>query len=198
MNVFKIIHEKLVPSVVLVALVGAILKTTLGCSPAAELGPGNTIRVVIPKGSHEAVGVRIKNSKLRVSFEPTCRYTLTGDDQIDINKLFGVGFLNGLRNHRWLSARWGWYYEPQSDRIILAAYSYKAGNRSIKELAKMGIGEVVELGLNITERGFEYSIEGEVVHVEEVEVKGMAYPLGVYFGGNQKAPHTMHINFTQL
>jgi len=47
-----------------------------------------------------------------VTFTESCRYDLKTADQLDVNKLCGIGYLPG---HHKESARFGWRYNKEMD-----------------------------------------------------------------------------------
>lgn len=139
--------------------------------------------------------------KMTVCFTESCKYELEGEDQHDINKLFGFGY----GYHHTDSDRFGWRWNPEKEKIELVTYSYVSGKRiSSEHIAWVDIDEEVELGLwvhtenNIYQRWVVFSIiqNGK----KSVTPRGYAtkrpwfkYSLGLYFGGNRRAPQTIKI-----
>ena len=131
-----------------------------------------------------------------VRFDQSCAYNIEGVDMLDTNKLFGVGY---FPNHHKHSARFGWRYVTETNRIMLSAYCYVNGERSIKDIVDVKLNEWVVCRLRIeygkylfdvitTNRDYAYTR-----YVEHGHDKKLSYPLGVYFGGNNPAPKTMTI-----
>lgn len=135
-----------------------------------------------------------------VTFGYGCNYTLPGEDQLDTNKLFGIGY---FFNHHKESARFGWYY--YEGKIHINAYLYINGKRIIDELCILPIGHKGDLSLIIENSfyTFKVNIHGNGIVLAEksypfTHKKKWSYYLGIYFGGNRPAPQTMNIEITNL
>lgn len=136
-----------------------------------------------------------------IQFDDTIKYNI-GEDQLDVNKLFGFSY--GL--HHVDSDRIGFRYIIETNNVELVLYSYEKGTRlKTHSLCKVEIGEKVSISLyvGLNEDG---KREGRVKIVSETrgvivdetfirEVKNpwIKYTLGLYFGGNRRAPHTINI-----
>lgn len=184
-------------------LLGAVLKTMMGCSPLLDATPGKDILVVFGKGSHQPVGnVRLRGDAFRVRFTPSCRYILQGDDQIDSNKLFGWGYLNSKGGHKANSARWGWYYEPTTDRIALVAYSYYHSKRNIDVVAYCRINDAPALRLAENGANYLYEVWVNDSYFKQQQPRDnrlqIRYYLGPYFGGNNPAPQQITLQYTPI
>ncbi|THU34236.1 hypothetical protein FAM09_24775 [Niastella caeni] len=139
-----------------------------------------------------------------VKFEESCRYDLQSGDQYDINKLVGIGY---LPNHHKHSARFGWSYQLETGKIELHAYCYVNGARVKKSIALCDIGKDYRIGLRISSFGyhftcdekhaFNYQGKGYVI-IAHRHKKKFCYRLGIYFGGNQPAPHEMEIQIIKV
>lgn len=137
-----------------------------------------------------------------VKFDDTARYNLGTPDQFDINKLFGVGFLH----HHYDSARFGWRYIPDLDKIELLAYMYKSGTR-INEwdeqihLCLIDIGKKYELSLHVEKENYRFIVWDIRMNTKVCNkifsrpkiFKWFGYLLRPYFGGNRTAPHDINI-----
>lgn len=154
----------------------------------------------IKKGKHRAwpltLGFFLNRRTMRriVTFSSDCAYWLDGEDFQDTNKLFGLGY---LWNHHKESARFGWRYD-NAQSIILSAYCYVAGVRVIKDLCKVPFNTRVTCALYVKRDFyvFDVLIDGAPQANEYImknHSKKFAYRLGLYFGGNQVAPKTMHV-----
>ena len=156
--------------------------------------------MIIPKGKHKPfylpeIIAQPRILRYAVTFTPSCAYVLPKEDQVDINKLFGVGY---FPSHRKNSVRFGWRYSA-GNYIDIFAYWYKDGERFWKMLGMLPIG--MEHTFVLT--------PGQSTHTLQVLGKGMActvplfhkglgYLLRPYFGGNQKAPHDIEIKMIEL
>ena len=133
-----------------------------------------------------------------VSFDKTCVYDI-GEDQSDINKLFGISY----DFHHKQSDRIGWRYvgEENGHHLIeLLLYSYYDGGEVKKlPITTIRIGDTVIVTLQLNEMwGYRYidamvgsaKVTTSLLHTP----KKWGYTLGLYFGGNRRAPHTMKVN----
>lgn len=159
----------------------------------------------IPRGRHRARPFRFgfwldRNSfSWTIKFTDSCRYDLQSDDQFDVNKLIGIGYLPG---HHKDSARFGWQYDKEIDRIVLHAYCYVNGQRVSKSICSCEIGKTYRIELRVSTDAyyfacdekdvFYYRTNGEAT-VTHRHKKRFGYRLGVWFGGNRVAPHDINI-----
>jgi hypothetical protein len=147
-----------------------------------------------------------------VRFKEDCRYNI-GEDQLDWNKLFGRTTSDLFHQNN--SMRVGWRYRLDIDQIELGAYTYRKGERQI-EIAidpRTGAPFDISLGLVHLEEPFyvscahekdEYIFYSEIGELQNKKVLPAnkqcdLYPsskLSPYFGGNRRAPHTMHIDIS--
>lgn len=142
-----------------------------------------------------------KNSETTISgefmFTESCIYDLHDEDQWDVNKL--MGFSIG-HHHKCNSFRFGWRPNKNMDKISIVAYEYRNSIRQ-KTLP------ITEVGLNEWHR-YELSYDSNIIRTrysidnrifadltgETIRKSfGLGYTLGVYFGGNEKAPHDISI-----
>jgi hypothetical protein len=173
------------------------------------------IVMVIKKGTHAPFrlpSIIFGNQELhyKVRFTTSCRYTLPTEDQADINKLIGIGYLNsiplkGLKPvpfHHCNSVRFGWHYDPAMDNIVLWAYWYAHKERKYKEICRVGIGE--EVGVHLTRKDKHHTLtvtsSSSVIGVAHVPVptSAVSYLLRPFFGGNNPAPHDIEIDITDI
>lgn len=134
-----------------------------------------------------------------VQFDYDCRYDLKSLDQLDINKLFGVGF---FPNHHRNSARVGWRYNRETERIDLFTYVYHNGRRLYEYLCDVKLGETFRATITLEGKGYGFIIQRENKTAVHRFVRGnpsfIGYKLGAWFGGNRPAPHKMHIWISPL
>lgn len=130
-----------------------------------------------------------------VIFDFSCRYTLPGADQYDINKLFGIGYLPHHHKH---SARVGWNYDPELDCIVIHTYVYSYGERKTSILGFVALGKKAKISISPLGNSYVFDLETsnytKVVSVvcRRPKVR-VPYRLGPYFGGDHPAPHEMKI-----
>jgi hypothetical protein len=151
----------------------------------------------VRKGQNRFKPIRVglfPRLEFEVLFDFSCRYHI-GADQTDTNKLFGVGYFPGHHTH---SARFGWEYDPQQDKILLSAYVYSKGVRIDQPIGYVAFGRKVKLAIAPDDRGYQFFImDGHFSRHTTINCKRpwlkIGYRLGPYFGGNQKATHEMKI-----
>lgn len=156
----------------------------------------------IPAGRRRARPLRLGvywNRKIfcwKVTFTDSCRYDLGSPDQLDVNKLIGVGYLPGHHKH---SARFGWRYWNGTDVIELLAYCYVDGERVIRHLGYCKIGVEYRIELIAAHRHYFFTLddaEGNAIAQADVmheNGRKLQYRLGVWFGGSKPAPHEIKI-----
>ena len=161
----------------------------------------------IPAGKHRARPLRFglwwnkKDFTWKVHFTNSCRYNLQGEDQRDINKLCGVGYLPG---HHTDSARFGWRYLANQDKIELLAYCYVNGHRAIKSIALCRINAFYKVQLLIGKSSYIFMAiddNGKCIGSSTVKYyhrRKLQYRLGTFFGGNKPAPHNITIELRKM
>ena len=135
-------------------------------------------------------------------FSESCFYTLKNkEDQNDVNKLFGFSI---GKHHNW-SYRFGWRPNKDNTKIEIIKYEYLNSKRLPSEI----IGEVE------IDKWYEFEISyffenNKILYgvldlsnlndvgdsLTDVDLKkhmNWGYTLGLYFGGNQPAPHDIVI-----
>jgi hypothetical protein len=163
---------------------------------------------VIKKGNHSSSGIHIKSHKYRTGFafsaklHANCLYDLNSNDNYNINKLYGLCWgLDPLNN----SFRIGWNCQRQNGMI---QYFYYIHNHKIRNPAPTDNYDKTFLFELPPEIKVTFNIEflrGQ--DLIKIYVSGYPVPfyapfdfnnvpltgwwLYFYFGGNNKAPHTM-------
>lgn len=155
----------------------------------------------------------------KVRFTHSCKYNI-GEDQSDINKLFGIGYFTlgfvylkereifGRKvklpwfrpMHHVNSVRFGWRYDPKRpEEIEILAYWYDCGHRLDKSMCFLKIGKEYDFIMRINDVGV------HTLRVDDrnpaasyrvevlLDIEDIGYLLRPYFGGNRKAPHDMVI-----
>jgi hypothetical protein len=162
----------------------------------------------IPAGKHRALPLRFgfwwrRNSfAWTVKFDESGRYDLGNTDQYDINKLCGIGYLPG---HHKDSARFGWRYWADRKQIELWAYCYVNGRREIKQICFCEIGKEYRIKLQVLTTSYYFDVcepgiiePCSIILVQHSHKKKFKYRLGVWFGGQARAPHEMEIELTKV
>lgn len=134
-----------------------------------------------------------------VKFDESCRHDLGSDDQLDTNKLVGVGY---FPHHHKDSARFGWRYSVKKGKVEILAYCYSDSQRTIDHLADAFIGESYTLTIEVVNTGYWLSVRGPGYISEKIyrhaHNKHLKYGLWPYFGGNKTAPHDIRIDLQKL
>lgn len=168
-----------------------------------------TMTFHIPRGKHRAWPWRFwlwwhrTSFDWVVKFDESCRYDLQNVDQLDTNKLCGIGYLPG---HHKDSARFGWRYDTATGQVALSTYCYDSGRRmAIQHICWCEIDHEYYIDLKILSQWYKFTAykKEDGVFMGSVEVqyfhdKKFKYRLGTYFGGNQKAPHEIKIQLTKV
>jgi hypothetical protein len=116
--------------------------------------------------------------------------------------------LNRNQQHKH-SARFGWRYDTGRHTIVLSAYCYINGERYIQEICDAKFEHMYQCSIRVEQGQYLFSVvdlsimtglplnKDERNHWEARfntgHSKRWSFPLGVYFGGNAKAPHRMII-----
>jgi hypothetical protein len=150
----------------------------------------------ILKGFHYSFGITPKIYTIpttiskQIIFTDSCRYNLNSDDQLDINKLFGIGY---FPSHHHNSVRFGWRYDLKQDKIEVLAYWYENKVRKNMPLFFANIGKKYEYNIHALKYSHTLSVKNVVGYSVFVPSKRYGFSLNPYFGGNRRAPHTMKI-----
>ena len=186
-------------------LVGLVVLVS-ACVPEFLMRDSNW--VVLKKGAHEPFPRRNETTLIKprllhatVIFDNSCMYDV-GSNQQDWNKLIGLGFVGakdqkiGVPPHRIDGVRIGWRWNPQTQRIELGSYAYVRGVLSSKKLAEVKIDEPIDVDIKVDYNRKVYIVmdQEEISYVHD---KTIAFKTGVYFGGQEVAPHDMRISIVE-
>lgn len=133
-----------------------------------------------------------------IVFTESCRYDLQNEDQLDVNKLFGIGY---FPSHHKNSVRFGWRYDLNTKKVEILSYYYKDKKRSFDHMCFVEIDQPYSFVLAINHDYHELSVHGMSPVNDrhyyktkvDVEPRSIGYLLRPYFGGNQKAPQDITI-----
>lgn len=140
----------------------------------------------------------------QVRFKDDVRYT-TADprNQGDWNKLLGFTTNRIHKN----SVRLGWAFDPslgESGEVRLGFYGYLDGVRTMERLGSVPLGEWADVSIRFDTGGMsvrvganEKVVRGDLGVADWVPVSTWLLRTA-YFGGDEKAPHTMHIEVRNL
>lgn len=165
----------------------------------------------IKKGKHNFSPNRLgfwwnrKSFKWIVKFDASCRYHLEGEDVYDINKLIGIGWIphsfklfkeNFIHSE---SARFGWVYNVEKDKMDIYAYCYINKVRTWKFISSVSIGEIHNFTLTITDSEYLFTINNnEEVSISHTNNRKLQYLLTPYFGGTSLSPNSMEISIDRF
>ncbi|HET9824411.1 MAG TPA: hypothetical protein VFP87_03705 [Chitinophagaceae bacterium] len=132
-----------------------------------------------------------------VRFDSTAIYQ-TGDpeNQEDINKLYG--FSDNNSEHQQFSARFGWNWTRGTLRLY--AYVYNNGVRSSQEITSIQIGAEHNCSIKVAGDHYIFSADSATVKMprSSSSANGDGYKLYPYFGGDETAPHDIHVCIREL
>lgn len=165
------------------------------------------MKVTIKKGRHYPylipIGLPIcvkKNGSTIQSgdfmFTRSCLFDLHDEDQHDVNKLFGFSIGHHQKGS---SFRFGWRPILKNETIEIVAYEYHDGVRqATMPLCEIKINRWHEfiLSYNPQKEKTYYFIDKKSYSFDTGFLKkksGLGYTLGIYFGGNEKAPQDITI-----
>jgi|GEM_PF-1250252 len=191
--------------IITTALLTSFILLMNACIP--DFLVSNPELVVIEGGDHEPlpkrkVGIDLKPTELSatVTFDSTCIYDIGTVDEQDWNKVIGLGFVgsstdditSGVPPHQIDGARIGWRWNPQRQRIDLGAYVYINGQLTSFKIAETPINQPTQLTIKVDYDRKLYQIMGGKP-IAFTHGKTFAYKTGLYFGGNQPAPHQIRV-----
>lgn len=131
-------------------------------------------------------------------FDQNCLYNLNDLNNLDINKLYGLGF--GLNHHK-QSFRLGWNCQSPNGKIQIHAYYYNDGIRKIEYICDVDINTEYNcyLYLDRTSNKVFVDISKDAWNINKQYVFRFkdclrwGFFLFPYFGGDEFAPHKMSI-----
>lgn len=177
-------------------------KTPDASSQAVSATAGFT-QYTIAKGEHYANNNAYKPIEtyeltFLVRFDSTAIYqSVKGENQYDINKLYGFSDNNAL--HHNYSARFGWGWNQGALRLY--GYVYNEGKPSAKELTAVPIGKEVRCAIKVTMNTYAFYINDQLAATLDRKAntpKASGYLLYPYFGGDEVAPHDVNIWIKEL
>lgn len=165
----------------------------------------------VREGKHKARpnGVRRLNLGRRyarelhfqVRFRDDARYTTSSPgNQADWNKLLGFTTNRIHKN----SVRLGWAWNPGRNAMDLGFYGYLDGVRTMARLTSVALNAWADVSIRFWDGGMAVTVDG--ITKEVLGDDGVAdwVPVSTwllrtaYFGGDEKAPHAMHIDVRGL
>jgi hypothetical protein len=157
---------------------------------------------LIPAQQHYAVNnayqaVQGNEMRFMALFDSSCMCTSKNPENVfDINKLYGFSDCGSM--HQENSARVGWLWNGKT--IELYAYCYSGSIRKSALLGTAAIGEPVELGISVQSQQYVFTCNGSKSglprNCASNSIQG--YRLYPYFGGDETAPHDIHVFIKDL
>ena len=136
--------------------------------------------------------IELDEMKYTVRFDSSAIYqTADPANQYDINKLFG--FSDNNSDHHQYSARIGWRWSEGALRLF--GYVYNAGLVSSIELCTVPIGEDISCSITASNDVYKFAIGNNTRQLPRSAAtpRAKGYQLYPYFGGDETAPHEIHI-----
>jgi len=135
--------------------------------------------------------------KFIVTFDSSAIYqTVLPENQLDVNKLYGFSDNNDQHHH--YSARFGWRWSDGALRLF--GYVYNNGGMSYEELEAIQIGREYHCSIRVNATEYIFTINETSKSMPRSSITGTAigYKLYPYFGGDETAPHDIHIRIKEL
>ena len=159
--------------------------------------PAEFVHHKIPQGQQYSDQTKVETfdqQELRfvAKFDSSSIYnTAIPSNQYDINKLFG--FADNGEHHHSYSARFGWRWNDGALRLF--AYVYNNGLVINRELGIIAIGGEQECSIKVQGNIYIFTLNGVATSMQRssTTINGKGYKLFPYFGGDESAPHDIHI-----
>lgn len=135
-----------------------------------------------------------------IEFDVSAKYDLPGtEDDDDVNKLFGWGYVNG--GHHKDSVRFGWSWNNTENKVHLWAYCYRNSERVIMSICQIPRHKKVLCIIEKVSGMYHFQVRDPIetyfllgeAAVTYSHNKKLSYRLGCYFGGNNPSPHDITI-----
>ncbi len=130
--------------------------------------------------------------RYQMRFDTTFRCNVPQRDRYAINKVFGIGFLH----HKLNSARLGWVFNPDTERLELWAYCYVNTRRRFKKLTEVEWNKLYDcaLAMDYEAKTVTYQLREPNGHLIQHTVDyhwlpPIQYRLRPFFGGTKPASH---------
>jgi hypothetical protein len=151
----------------------------------------------IARGEHyseQGTYAKVEYTELRflVKFDSSAIYTTANpNNQYDINKLYG--FSDNDAHHHEFSARIGWRWSKEALRLF--GYIYNNGIVNSEEITTINISSENDCSIKISGNSYIFSVNGKTTSMPRTSTGAVAkgYKLFPYFGGDETAPHDIHI-----
>ncbi len=132
------------------------------------------------------------------NFDSNCEYIINPEDQLDINKLYGISFGHHLKN----SFRVGWTYNPNKKVIELWAFLHQDSKMSWEYLGDTIVEKNTKFNIqfrrNINTIVINWGDNQKEIITYKFPENKLGYYLFPYFGGTQPSPNTLNIKIEQI
>ncbi len=152
------------------------------------------ITFFIKKGNHSSHGVfwmPKKTMHFYIKFPESCIYDLGNENQLDINKLFGMSTTLDVHN---TSFRFGWRYND--GKIEIFKYTYVKKVRDYVLMGAVDINEWNSFKIDLTKDDVTFYLN-EIKYNQKQKTKMPLLAMYPYFGGDERAPHDIEIYFRE-
>lgn len=139
----------------------------------------------------------VKMLNFEAILDSSCIYqTKDPHNQADINKLYG--FSDSMGHHHTNSARFGWNW--MNGEMRLHAYCYVSKERMFKELGTVPLNKKIRCSIEVLPGKYIFTVNGkkDTMLRASQESESRGYMLFPYFGGDESAPHDIHIKIKDL
>jgi hypothetical protein len=194
LNVNKILAAIIIPAIM---VSGCTKEAVEAGNDLPSKGIEGFTEYTIPAGgqfSNNAATGSLSTSlyKFEAYFDSSAIYTVPTADQHDINKL--SGFADNGSVHLQYSARFGWRWSENHLRLF--GYVHNNGQIQEKEIGVIEIGKVYTCSIRVNGTSYIFDVSGVgtvTIPRASTTAKAEGYRLFPYFGGNNVAPHEIHI-----
>ncbi len=163
----------------------------------SDTAPGSFVQHTIILGQHSSNKSGYSTGEFSelhflVKFDSSAIYsTSEPSNQHDINKLFG--FSDNDAHHHQFSARIGWRWSDGALRLF--GYIYNGGISSHQEISSVAIGKEIDCSIIVRSEKYIFRVNDRETTMPRTSPAATAvgYRLYPYFGGDEPAPHDIHI-----
>ncbi|HXS37113.1 MAG TPA: hypothetical protein VN721_10465 [Flavipsychrobacter sp.] len=134
--------------------------------------------------------------RFKAILDSSCIYkSSVQEDQKDVNKLYGFADCNSF--HHVNSARFGWDWD--NGKMYIFADCYVNTVRVLKNLGAIQLDSIIDCEIKVLPDEYQFILNGNMDTVSRgcTDSVAMGYKLLPYFGGNEPAPHDVHIKIKE-
>ena len=183
------------PKITLICLVSLLALVVLVKLPSCKKITNDYKTFTIKEGKHRST-YALKYSKdttfgWDVIFDSSAIYkTVDSLNQYDINKL--VGWSDCGTDHMDNSIRFGWRW--LNDSLEIHWFKHENGSFTFSKICNVDLNSEYNYQLTISDWDYHMRVDGTCVWIpRNCPYEGKRYQLYPYFGGDEPAPHDIHI-----